>query len=104
MPGRSVRRAVLPHADVMLAVGCRFTEVLTDWRRMPVPSRIVQIDLDPEQIGMNYPVVVGIVADAEAACRALFDGPAIIDDARTDSAGARSGTRPAPRGIPGPNG
>ncbi len=69
---RSVRaKAVLPHADVMLAVGCRFTEVLTDWRRMPVPSRLIQIDIEPDQIGMNHPVVVGIVADAEAACRAL---------------------------------
>jgi acetolactate synthase I/II/III large subunit len=70
---RSVRaRAALPHADAMLAVGCRFTEVLTDWRRMSVPSRLLQIDLDPEQIGMNFPVVVGIVADADAACRALL--------------------------------
>ena len=58
-------QAVLPHADAMLAVGCRFTEVMTDWRRMPVPSRLVQIDLDPEQIGMNHPVAVGIVADAD---------------------------------------
>jgi acetolactate synthase-1/2/3 large subunit len=69
---RSVRaKTVLPHADVMLAVGCRFTEVLTDWRRLPIPSRLIQIDLDPDQIGMNHPVEVGIVADARAACRAL---------------------------------
>ncbi len=69
---RSVRsKTVLPHADVMLAVGCRFTEVLTDWRRLPIPGRLIQIDLDPDQIGMNHPVEVGIVADARAACRAL---------------------------------
>ena len=62
---RSVRgTAALPHADAMLAVGCRFTEVMTDWRRMPVPTDLVQIDLDPDQIGMNHPVAVGIVADA----------------------------------------
>ena len=67
---RSVRaRVVLPHADVMLAVGCRFTEVMTDWRRLPVPSRIVQIDLDPDQIGMNHPVVVGDRRRRRAACR-----------------------------------
>jgi acetolactate synthase-1/2/3 large subunit len=71
---RSVRaKTALPHADVMLAVGCRFTEVLTDWRRMSVPSRLVQIDLDPEQIGMNFPVVAGIVADARMACRAIVE-------------------------------
>jgi thiamine pyrophosphate-dependent acetolactate synthase large subunit-like protein len=69
---RSARgRNALPHADVMLAIGCRFTEVMTDWRRMPVPETLIQIDLDADQIGMNYLVTVGIVADARAALRAL---------------------------------
>jgi acetolactate synthase-1/2/3 large subunit len=64
-------KAALVHADAMLAVGCRFTEVLTDWRRMPVARQLVQIDLDPDQIGINYPVAVGIVADARAALVAI---------------------------------
>ena len=79
----------------MLAVGCRFTEVLTDWRRMPVPRQLVQIDLEAGQIGMNYPVTVGIVADARAALAELSKhlpersarpgwGP-IWDEARTAS-------------------
>ena len=63
---------VLPHADAMLAVGCRFTEVLTDWRRMQVPRNLIQIDLDADQIGANYPVVVGIVGDAKAALEAML--------------------------------
>jgi acetolactate synthase-1/2/3 large subunit len=79
--GRSARaKAILPHADAMLAVGCRFTEVFTDWRRMIVPRNLVQIDLDPGQIGVHYPVSVGIVADAKATVAAIRDalgpGPA----------------------------
>jgi len=71
---RSVRaRALLPHADVMLAIGCRFTEVMTDWRRLSVPRTLIQIDLDPRQIGMNYPVALGIVADAKASVRAILE-------------------------------
>ena len=71
---RSVRaRAALRQADAMLAVGCRFTEILTEGWRMPVPANLVQIDVDPEQIGMNYPVAVGIVADARSAVAALLD-------------------------------
>jgi acetolactate synthase-1/2/3 large subunit len=82
---RSARaKEALPHADAMLAVGCRFTEVMTDWRRMPVPRQLVQIDLDPEQIGMNHPVAVGIVADARAALQALLA-------ALPDRPGAESG-------------
>jgi acetolactate synthase-1/2/3 large subunit len=65
-------RAALPHADAMLAVGCRFTEVLTDWRRMPVPPVLVQVDLDPGQIGINYPATLGIVADAKEAVHGLI--------------------------------
>jgi thiamine pyrophosphate-dependent acetolactate synthase large subunit-like protein len=70
---RSARaKTALPHADAMLAVGCRFTEVMTDWRRMRVPAGLVQIDLEPHQIGMNYPAAVGIVADARVALAALL--------------------------------
>ncbi len=69
---RSARaKVVLPHADAMLAVGCRFTEVMTDWRRMPVPRNLVQIDLEPDQIGMNHPVAVGLVGDAAATLEEL---------------------------------
>jgi acetolactate synthase I/II/III large subunit len=38
---------------------------------MQVPRTLIQIDLDADQIGMNYPVTLGIVADARAALRAL---------------------------------
>lgn len=70
---RSARaKYALPHADAMLAIGCRFTEVMTDWRRMPVPAHLVQIDIDPEQIGMNHPVAVGIEADAKEALARLL--------------------------------
>jgi acetolactate synthase-1/2/3 large subunit len=79
---RSARaRVALPGADAMLALGCRFTEIMTRWRRMPVPPALVQVDLDPAQVGMNHPVAVGLVADAREALRALLpliaerDGP-----------------------------
>src|SRR5262249_25602231 len=52
--GRSDRaRVALEHADAMLAVGCRFTQVMTGWRTMKVPAHLVQIDLAPDQIGVN---------------------------------------------------
>jgi acetolactate synthase I/II/III large subunit len=80
---RSCRgRPALASADLMLAVGCRFTEVMTDWRRLVVPKNLIQIDIDPEQIGMNYPVTAGIVADAKAAVRAILAalrGPRRLD-------------------------
>ena len=96
---RSVRaRRVLPHADAMLAVGCRFTEVMTDWRRMPVPGNLIQIDLDPEQIGVNYPVVVGIVADVKAALEAMHRG--LARHCRATPAGANCSRRRRALALP----
>ena len=78
----------------MLAVGCRFTEVMTAWRTLPVPRELVQIDLDPDQIGMNHPVAVGIVADAESRARALLP---LIPAFCPRAAGVLSGPDPVRR-------
>ncbi len=65
-------------ADVILAVGTRFAEQTSSSYKhgesfaVP-PTRIVQIDVDPREIGKNYPVEVGVVADARAALSALAD-------------------------------
>ena len=60
------------HADAMLAVGCRFTEVMTGFRKLQVPARLIQIDLNPTEIGMNYPAELGIMADAKEALQAIL--------------------------------
>jgi acetolactate synthase-1/2/3 large subunit len=70
---RSLRgRVATTHADVMLAIGCRFTEVMTGFRKMRVPERLIQIDLNPGEIGMNYPAQLGIVGDAKDALQAIL--------------------------------
>ncbi len=65
-------RVALPEADVLLAVGCRFTEVFTWFRTMEFPKTIVQVDIDASQIGINYPVAVGLHADAKLALRQIL--------------------------------
>jgi len=56
-------------ADVVLAVGARFSDNHTsNWRQgriYDVPrTHIIQADLDPAEVARNYPVAVGVVADA----------------------------------------
>jgi acetolactate synthase-1/2/3 large subunit len=41
---------------------------------MPVPKTLIQIDIQPEQIGRNYPVAVGIEGDARIALAAILAG------------------------------
>ena len=71
--GRTRRaRIVLSRADLMIAVGCRFTEVFTASGTMTVPKKLIQIDIDPKQVGTNYPVEVGIVGDARTVLQAIL--------------------------------
>lgn len=63
-------------ADVLLAVGCRFADETTSSYRHGTtfnipPTRLIHADLDPREIGKNYPVEVGLVGDARAVLTAL---------------------------------
>lgn len=63
-------------ADVVLVVGSRLGEY-DGWGMPPAwgdPSeqKTIQIDVDPNSIGLNRPVDLGIVADAKAALTALL--------------------------------
>jgi acetolactate synthase-1/2/3 large subunit len=74
--GLEVTNTYALEADVVLAVGTRFAETdASSWDpaytwRFP-PSRLIQIDIDPAEIGRNYPVEIGVVADAAHAVRAI---------------------------------
>ena len=62
---------LLPTADVILAVGTRFVDPATaKWGLGPGRS-VIQLDIDPAEIGRNYPVTVAIEADARAGLAAL---------------------------------
>ena len=64
-------------ADVIISVGNRFTDWSASSYRKGVtfsipPSKLVQIDIDPREIGKNYPVDVALVGDARAALEDLL--------------------------------
>jgi acetolactate synthase-1/2/3 large subunit len=79
-------------ADVILAIGTGFAEAdCSSWDPKHTfaipPSRLIQIDIDPQEIGKIYPVDVGIVGDAKATLRHLI---ALVEDAPESSrAGGR---------------
>ena len=62
---------LLARADVLLAIGCRFTQLATGNWAMPLPPRLIQVDVDPTVINRHYQAEVGIVADAREAVRAI---------------------------------
>ena len=62
-------------ADTILAVGTRLSQSTTcyDNRFIPEDAQIVQIEIDPQEIGRNYPVTVGIEGDAKAVMDGLLE-------------------------------
>jgi acetolactate synthase-1/2/3 large subunit/sulfoacetaldehyde acetyltransferase len=62
-------------ADVILALGCRLSQSTTAWDDSVVhpQTRIVQVNIDAQEIGRNYPVAVGILGDAKAVARQLLE-------------------------------
>jgi thiamine pyrophosphate-dependent acetolactate synthase large subunit-like protein len=62
------------NADVILAVGTRLGQSSTffDNRYIPTDARIIQIDVDPNEIGRHFPLAVGIEGDAKAVMEALL--------------------------------
>ncbi len=65
---------VLAAADLVLYVGCKTDSVTTlNWTLPPNDGsvRVIQIDVDPNELGNTYPVDVGMAADARTALAAL---------------------------------
>lgn len=63
-------------ADVVIGLGTRFAEAdCSSWDDRYTfsfpPARLIHIDIDPSEIGRNYPVEIGAVADLRQALAAL---------------------------------
>jgi acetolactate synthase-1/2/3 large subunit/sulfoacetaldehyde acetyltransferase len=72
--GASEVAQAIHRADVILALGTRLNQATTSWNYSVInpQTRIVQVDIDMQEIGRNYPVAVGIVGDAKAVAQQLL--------------------------------
>ncbi len=63
------------NADVLLALGTRLAHMtgFFDHRYINPETRIVQVEIDANEIGRNYPVEVGILGDARAVAARLLE-------------------------------
>ncbi|MFF5291459.1 thiamine pyrophosphate-binding protein [Paractinoplanes globisporus] len=76
--GLEITNEYARNADLVLAIATRFAETdASSWNPAYTwsfpPSRLIQIDIDPAEIGRNYPVEMGVVADASLAVTAIRD-------------------------------
>jgi acetolactate synthase I/II/III large subunit len=62
----------LEEADLVLVVGCRLSEVTTQSYSLPREDQaVIQIDIDPNEVGATVSAEIGLVSDAGAALAAL---------------------------------
>ena len=63
--GSPAARRAIADADAVLALGCRFSEQMTEHyhMRFAPDARMIHIDLDPAVIGRVYPAETGITGD-----------------------------------------
>ena len=74
-----IGKAYYDKADVLLSVGSRLEDFSTGgWKYFPKNGRLIQVDVDPEAIGLNFHPDVALVGDARLALEdvmaALKDG------------------------------
>lgn len=65
-------------ADLILGLGSRFKEAdASSWYpefTFDIPkTKLIQIDIEPSEIGRNYPVEIGVIADLKQALETLLD-------------------------------
>lgn len=73
--GLPYRHEILRRSDRILVLGCSLGSVTTEKWSLPAPGEIpmLQLDVDPERIGVNYEVEIGLVADARRGLEALLE-------------------------------
>src|SRR5262249_21523747 len=83
-------RLYLDRADVVLAVGTRMAMV-----PLQPTQQVIQIDVDPEEIGRNLPQTRGLVGDARATLERLADRLRAAGPARPSRRAEREAVRAA---------
>ena len=86
--GSKAGMELIAKADVVLALGTRLNPFSTlpgygiDY--WPKDAKIIQVDINPDRIGLTKPVTVGIVGDAKKVAASLLDrlGPNAGDTGR----------------------
>ena len=72
--GIHVLNEAIASADLVLALGCKFSHNGTGGFRLAVPAeRLVHVDAAPEVLGANYPASLACAADVPLVLAALVD-------------------------------
>ena len=65
---------IVSEADLVVYIGSRTGDLVTNaWSVPPPYTPVIQIDIDPLELGRNYPNLVGVMGDAKVTLSKLID-------------------------------
>ena len=71
---RASANQTVADADLVCAIGTHLGSQVTDRWRLPAPgTTVIQVDIDPAELGRNYPNAVSLSGDAKATLRRMVD-------------------------------
>jgi acetolactate synthase-1/2/3 large subunit len=74
---RSCTNKILKRADLVLYVGSQTGGMVTHfWKIPPAGTPVIQVGIDPADLGRNYPNVVSVLGDAKVTLQALNEAVA----------------------------
>ncbi|MBM3925741.1 MAG: thiamine pyrophosphate-binding protein [SAR202 cluster bacterium] len=74
--GAAEAREAAQRADLVIAIGTRLGHFTTFYnnRYIPEGAKIIQVELNPEELGRQFPITVGIWGDAKSVAQAWLAG------------------------------
>ncbi|PKB79709.1 MAG: acetolactate synthase [SAR202 cluster bacterium Io17-Chloro-G9] len=71
---RACANQVVSEADLVLFIGSHTgSQVTLDWKVPALGTPVIQIDIDPSELGRSYPTTVAMQGDAKASVRRLIE-------------------------------
>lgn len=81
MHGTLYGNHAIQHADLILALGVRFSDrILGDVKSFAPEAKIVHVDIDPAEIGKNKEILVPIVGNIETILTEIMEKADILND------------------------
>ena len=71
---RDCANRALAQSDLVFFIGSHTGgQVTNNWMFPPTGTKVIQLDIDPEELGRNYPNTVSILGDAKVTLRRMID-------------------------------
>ena len=82
---RDCANRALHEADLVFFIGSHCGgQVTNNWMFPPPGTRVIQLDIDPHELGRNYPNAVSILGDAKVTLRRMIDAAPRVSSERAD--------------------